>query len=109
MSQLSSFLAKGFASAARIIGTTTMTAGTVSRPCLIDSVQATKTLMESGLWAKCTHTAELTRADYAALTIVERKVVTVAGTQYRVILPEGLDDLSDPCVRVHLRLANLPA
>jgi hypothetical protein len=109
MSQLSAFMGQCFATASKIIGEVTMTKGSVSRPCQLDSAQATKTLMESGLWSKATHTAELTRARFTELTIVDRAVVSIGGTSYRVILIDGLEDLADPCVRVHLRLAHLPA
>jgi hypothetical protein len=110
MTAFSDMMGEGFAEAVAAFGGQTITTGTgeeaVSKLCVFNNVDQQRELRETGMMAKYSAIAELTRADATALGLypmeadAARKTCVVSGKTYKRHDIE--DDPHDPCVRLHL-------
>jgi len=102
-SDFDSFLSSGFAEAAAILGTSTLTAKNGETASVIAEVpQLTRELRNAGLTEINARSVTLSRADFDLLALADRQPVTLGSTAYRVMLIE--DDGAAEIVTVHLQL-----
>lgn len=80
---------------------TSIQCGPVTKTCILGPFVLTKELRDSGFIDQATNTAEIKRAAFVALGIVDRSSVKADGRQMKVMKIE--DDPGDSVVRVHLR------
>lgn len=101
-------LSAGFAEVVTQAGVCVSHNGTTKK-CITTSFSETKVINDSGLMNLAPGVIELTRADFEALSIKDRSIISITGFSSHKFKVMQIDhDPGDPCVRLHLIIEQKP-